>query len=647
MKKISMNRMNKKHYLIFLFCLIYSTGICKVTLPRLISDGMILQRDQKIKIWGWADVKEKVIVNFNGKTYSSLTNNEGIWLVTLSPTKAGGPFTMEINASNQIVIQNILMGDVWVCSGQSNMELTMDRVKDKYPVVIAQSENTNIRQFLVPDKYDFKKQHDDLDDGSWISADPKSILSFSAVAYFFAKDIYEKYHVPIGLINASLGGSPVEAWMSEETLKTFPETYQELQRFKDDKLIQQIESGDQQRSNAWYQNLNSQDQGISKWNDPTYSDLEWSEMMFPGYWADGVVGNVNGSVWFRKKIIVPKLMIGKPAKLWLGRIVDADSVFVNGHFVGNTTYQYPPRKYTLNATILNEGENTIAIRVINNGGRGGFVLDKPYFLAVDQDTIDLKGNWKYKVGAEVKPLESQTFIRWKPAGLYNRMISPLLKYSLKGVLWYQGEANTKDPKKYGQLFTAMIKNWRENWIQGDFPFLFVQLPNFMETKSQPAESNWAEVREIQRQTLSLPNTAMAVTIDIGEWNDIHPLNKEDVGKRLSIAAQKVAYGNKKVIYSGPTYASHVVEGNKIIVTFSNTGSALGSKENSALKYFTIAGADKKFVWANAKIEGNKVIVWSDEITNPVVVRYAWADNPHGANLYNKEGLPASPFTTEK
>lgn len=227
------------------------------------------------------------------------------------------------------------------------------------------------------------------------------------------------------------------------------------------------------------------------------------------------------------------------------------------------------------------------------------------------------------------------------------MISPLLKYSIKGVLWYQGEANTNDPKKYGQLFTAMIKSWRENWSQEDFPFLFVQLPNYMETKSQPAESNWAEVREVQRQTLSLPNTGMAVTIDIGEWNDIHPLNKEDVGKRLSLAAEKIAYGNKKVIYSGPAYASHVIEGNKIIITFSNTGSALALKGNSVLKYFVIAGADKKFVWANARIEGNKVIVWSDEITKPVGVRYAWADNPHGANLYNKEGLPASPFSTQK
>jgi sialate O-acetylesterase len=245
------------------------------------------------------------------------------------------------------------------------------------------------------------------------------------------------------------------------------------------------------------------------------------------------------------------------------------------------------------------------------------------------------------------PLPPSTFIQWQPLGLYNAMIAPLLNYKIKGVIWYQGESNTGKPLEYQKLFPALIANWRQKWNQGDFPFLYVQLANFMEAKDQPCESNWAELREAQLKTLTVPNTAMAVTIDLGEWNDIHPLNKEDVGKRLALAAQKVAYGDEKVVYSGPIYQSMKIEGNKIILTFTNTGSGLLAKGDGELKYFAIAGADKKFVWAKAKIEGNNVVVWNDQVLNPVAVRYAWADNPEGANLYNKEGLPASSFRTDE
>ena len=247
----------------------------------------------------------------------------------------------------------------------------------------------------------------------------------------------------------------------------------------------------------------------------------------------------------------------------------------------------------------------------------------------------------------MKPLASQTFIRWKPVGLYNAMISPLLNYRIKGVIWYQGESNADKPIEYRRLFPAVIRDWRNNWGEGDFPFLFVQLPNFMEMQNQPTESNWALIREAQLKTLSQVNTGMAVTIDIGEWNDIHPLDKKDVGKRLALSAQKVAYGDETVAYSGPIYKSMNIDGNKIILTFTNIGSGLIAKGGGELKYFAIAGADKHFVWAKAKIENNKVVVWNDEIANPVAVRYAWANNPEGANLFNKEGLPASPFRTDE
>jgi sialate O-acetylesterase len=287
------------------------------------------------------------------------------------------------------------------------------------------------------------------------------------------------------------------------------------------------------------------------------------------------------------------------------------------------------------------------IRVISNSGNGGFIPDKPYEIIVGGKTIDLKGTWRYRLGATMEPLASQTFIRWKPMGLYNAMINLLLNYRMKGVIWYQGESNTGRSEEYNDLFSALIQDWRSHWNHGDFPFLFVQLPNFMESKKEPSESDWALLREAQLKTLSVPNTGMAVTIDIGEWNDIHPLNKKDVGKRLALAAQKVAYGNETIIYSGPLYQSMKIENRSVILTFNNIGSGLIAKGGRKIKCFTIAGTDKHFVWANAKIEKDKVIVWSDKVSDPVSVRYAWADNPEGANLYNKEGLPASPFRTDE
>lgn len=619
----------------------------QLKLPRLISDGAVLQRDVSLTIWGWASADENVSVTLNGKTYSTKADTDGNWKIALPPQLAGGPHELHFKGKNEITVSNVLFGDVWVCSGQSNMELPMERVKEKYRDVIAQATNPNIREFLVADKYDFKKEHLDLDAGSWKSVSPETVLGFSAVAYFFARDLYAAYNVPIGLINSALGGSPAEAWMSEDALKQFPDAWSELQRFKDDNLIKEIEQRDRQNSRQWYARLNATDPGLMKWHDAELDDSDWNEMTLPGYWADGPTGNVNGSMWFRKKINVPASFINKSGSLWVGRIVDADSVFVNGKFVGTTSYQYPPRRYSFGPDVLKAEENIISIRVISNAGRGGFVPDKPYFLAVGADTLDLKGTWKYKQGSVMPPQEAQTFIRWKPGGLYNRMISPLLNYSIKGVIWYQGESNTRDPKQYKEVFPAMIKNWRDKWKQGNFPFLFVQLANFMEISSEPTESSWAETRQAQFEALSLPNTGMAVIIDAGEWNDIHPLNKEDVGKRLALAARHVAYGEKNVVHSGPLYQSHKIKKNKVIITFSNTGSGLMAKGGGELKYFSIAGADKKFVWAQATIKKNKVVVWSDQVHKPVVVRYAWADNPEGANLYNKEGLPASPFTTEK
>jgi sialate O-acetylesterase len=632
----------------FLF-MVSQVAFCQVKLPRLVSDGMVLQRDADVKVWGWAEASEKVTVNFNGKTYKTTTETDGKWSVTLPGLKAGGPYTMEIKANNSITLKDILVGDVWVCSGQSNMDLTMDRVKDRYKDVIANSENPSIRRFLVPMKYDFKTPQQDLQSGIWESANPKSVLQFTATGYFFAKALYEKYHVPIGLIHASAGGSPAESWLSEDALKAFPEYFNMAQQLKDDNYIKSVMDKEKAVNDAWYNRVYQLDMGWAKdgkyWFDTDYDASEWSSMKLPTYWEDEGLGRINGVVWFRKGIDVPASMTGKPARIELGAIVDSDNAYINGKLVGTTGYQYPPRKYDVPADLLKEGKNIIVIRVINTSGRGGFVKGKPYELTAGGQTIDLKGEWQYKVGAVAEPLPGPTFFQYKPLGLYNGMVTPLLNYTIKGVIFYQGESNTKNPLEYQKLFPALIADWRQEWNEGDFPFLYVQLANFMQAKEQPSESGWAALREAQFKTLSVPNTGMAVAIDIGEANDLHPTNKQDVGKRLALAAEKVAYGDKNVVYSGPIYQSMKIEGNKIIISFTNTGSGLIAK-GGELKHFAIAGADKKFVWANAKIEKDKVVVSSDSVTNPVAVRYGWADNPEGANLYNKEGLPASPFTTE-
>jgi sialate O-acetylesterase len=640
----------QRRLLIICLSLVSFTTFAQVRLPKLISDGMVLQRDARVRVWGWAAGHEQIAVSFRDSVYRTSADEKGEWSIVLPPLVAGGPYTMTVSASHTVTIKDIMIGDVWVCSGQSNMELPMKRVSWMYEAEIAKSENPYIRHFAVPQKYDFNTPKADFESGKWEPANPKTVLNFSAVAYFFGAELYERYHVPIGLINASLGGSPAESWLSEEAIKEFPVHSKEVQRLKDHTVIDQIESQDKVRIDRWYGQLRQRDEGHKNppisWYDPSVSTSDWSVMKVPGYWTNTSLGPVNGVVWFRKEVDVPLSMVGQPALLILGRIVDADSVFVNGVFVGTTSYQYPPRRYDIPSNVLKEGRNNIVVRVISNIGKGGFVLDKQYEIVCAGQAIDLKGSWQYRLGATMEPLASQTFIRWKPVGLHNAMLAPLLNYSIKGVVWYQGESNAARPLEYRTLFPALIRDWRTKWNQGDFPFLFVQLPNFMESKDQPSESNWALLREAQLRTLSVPQTAMAVAIDIGEWNDIHPLNKKDVGKRLALAAQRVAYGDNTIVSSGPIYQSMTVEGSKIVLSFTNIGSGLSAK-GGELTQFVVAGPDKKFVWAQAKIENNHVVVWSEKVPNPVAVRYAWADNPEGANLYNAEGLPASPFRTDE
>ena len=647
--------MNKRDCYIIIFIIGFiapQMAFGQIKLPRLVRDSMVLQRDIKINIWGWASKSEKVNIKFNNKNYKTVTDANGKWIIQLPPMKAGGPYKMDITGSNKIFLNNILIGDVWICSGQSNMVHQMNIHDVTYAKDIAEANYPQIRHFWIPTLTNLQAPQDDLPTGYWKPAIGDDVRPFSAVAYFFARKIYEKYHVPIGLINASVGGTPIEAWTSEEGLKDFSALLSTIQKNKDTAYINSL-SRIAAANNANRSQVQT-DLGLTgekRWFDISYVPKEWRSINIPGYWEDQGIRDLNGVVWYRKEIDVPASMTGKPAKVFLGRIVDADVLYINGKQVGNTTYQYPQRRYNVPADILKAGKNIFVVRVTNTAGKGGFVPDKPYCIFAGNDTIDLKGTWQYKVGEVFQPRAggfggSPINAQNQPSALYNAMIAPLINYSIKGFLWYQCEANTTRAEEYAKLQPAMIADWRNRWKQSDAPFFYAQLPGFMDYNYLPSESQWAMLRESQLKSLSVPNTAMAVTIDLGEWNDIHPDNKKDVGERLALAALKLTY-NQNIVYSGPIYQSSTIDGNKVILNFTSTGSGLITNDGEELGEFAIAGTDKKFIWAKAKIEGDKVVVWNESIANPMYVRYAWADNPVNPNLFNKEGLPASPFRTDK
>jgi len=625
----------------------------QVKLPQLIRDSMIVQRGVNLKIWGWAASGEKVTVKFNGKSYKTKTGEDGRWSLLVPPMKAGGPYTMDINGTNKIRLKDILIGDVWFCSGQSNMVHQMNIHDVTYANDIATANYPEIRHFGIATTTSLIGPKDDLPSASWKPATPENIRPFSAVAYFFARKLYERYHVPIGLINASVGGTPIEAWTSEEGLKDFPTLINTIQKNKDTAYINGL-ARKAFAANANRQPAPPRDKGLTgptPWYDIDYVPKGWKTIVVPGYWEDQGIKDLNGVVWYRKEIVVPASMAGQPAKVFLGRIIDADILYINGKQVGNTTYLHPQRRYKVPGDLLKTGKNILVVKVTNNNGKGGFVPDKPYYLFAGKDTIDLQGYWQYKVGEVFIPGNgsdangANIAAQNQPTALYNAMVAPVINYAIKGILWYQGESNASRPAEYAKLQPAQIVDWRNKWQQGEIPFLYVQLPNFMDANYIPSESQWAELREAQLKALSVSNTGMAVGIDLGEWNDIHPDNKKDVGERLALIAEKLAYG-ENIVYSGPVFQSATINGNKITISFTHTGSGLVANDGEELREFAIAGADKKFVWAKAVIEGDKIIVSGDEIANPMYVRYAWADNPD-VNLYNKEGLPASPFRTDK
>jgi len=618
-------------------------GGAEVKLPVLVSDGLVLQREQHIRIWGTADAGEEVTVTFRKKQYQTVTAPDGNWLVTLPPMKAGGPYTMTVNEHE---IKDILIGDVWLTSGQSNMELPVRRLLDLYAAEVKDYTNPNIRYVKTPTSQDYHGPQTDIPATGWKTLTPANALDYSGVCYFFARDLYEKIKVPIGIINSSVGGSPIESWISEEGLQNFPHYLHDRDLHRSDAYVRDARALNRERNNLWRTTMNKEDKGLNgkvKWTDPMLDDSDWQTVdLSDKSWAVDGLSFINGSFWFRKNIDLPARQAGKEATLRLGCIVDADSVFINGVFVGTTSYQYPPRIYPVPAGLLKEGKNNITIRLISNGGMAQFVDDKPYKLILNDEEIDLRKGWKYSIGVRMPAFQGAPSVDQRPTGFYNGMIAPLKHFTFKGAIWYQGETNSGRYHEYGELLTALIWDWRTYFNQPALPFLIVQLPNFMRESDTPSNGHWANMRETQRKLIqTIPHTALAVTIDTGEWNDIHPLNKKDIGHRLSLLAQRDIYGDKKVIADGPVIRSVQREGNKLILSFAEGTNDL--QPVNELKGFAVAGKDNTYQWANARIEGNTVVVWNDKINEPVTVRYAWADNPGVVNLRNTSGLPASPF----
>jgi sialate O-acetylesterase len=630
----------------------------KVKLPALVGNGMVLQRDTPLRIWGWADRGEKVDLKFQNKTYSVRADRAGEWSVTLPPLSPGGPFEMTVG---DITLRDVMVGDVWLCSGQSNMETFVYRVMDHSAKEIQSFDYPDIRYYRVPTRYVFGEQLTDLSGGEWVAATNDKIAEFSALALFFAREAYDLYGVPVGLIHNAVGGSPIEAWMSPEYIRKYPGPRAQVDLFSRPGYVDSLRraqapaSAGRPRTNP----MNDNDPGVGKWQKPDLDDSDWETMSLPGYWYEKGVEARPGTMWFRREVTLTAAQAAGEATLRMGTIIDSDSTWVNGTFVGNVTYQYPPRIYTFPAGVLKEGRNVIATRVTSNSGRGGFVEEKPYQLIVGRkggpwgeggEVIDLAGDWKFRPGAQIAPQprpqggQGQAQARNRtpmpnqnsPTGLYNGVMAPLRNYAIKGFLWYQGESNAGRAAEYRDMITDLIEGWRKDWNDPAKPFLFVQLPGMLDA------GGWPELRDVQRQTLRLPATGMATTLDVGEWNDIHPQNKKTVAERLFREARRVAYGEKGVSGSGPLFENMTIEGGAAILTFRCEGSDIDP--NLRLGGFEIASADGKYVPARAVVlHGNTVKVWSSAVPKPASVRYAWAGDPVGANLRDRDGTPASTF----
>ena len=647
----------KKIALVVIFIVSVVLAHTTIKLPALVGNNMVLQRDAKINLWGWATPGEKINITFQNKTVKATTDKDGKWAVILPALPAGGPYNMVIKGKAESdTIRNILVGDVWLASGQSNMEFITKKVNNSKEE-IEKANYSNIRLFGVNKNLSFQPEKYIKSDG-WVECSPKSVEYFSVIAYLFGRELCEKYQVPIGLISSSWGGTPAEAWVSAEGLNQldeFKESVKNISSLDANKFDVFIKTRDE-----WYKGAGAIDRGHmangQSWADTGINTSDWSSMHLPGVWSENnQLKGYMGAIWFRKEIDIPANMVGKPLELNLASIAANDSTFFNGKFIGKGIGFGHKPIYKIPAEDVKAGKNLLVMRIqgfkLLSGVTG---TDNEFFARNGNDRLELAGDWQYKTAADLENIPNIIGIeRYNksmpqcPLVLYNAMIAPLIPYTIKGVIWYQGESNAdsfEEANQYYTLFPTLIKDWRKQWGY-EFPFLFVQLAGYQPNKKEPTDYPWARVREAQSKALSLPSTGMATAVDIGEENDVHPKNKQDVAHRLVLAAGKVAYG-KQVISSGPTFSKMTIEGDKIRISFNNVGSGLLTKgQYDYVRGFAIAGADKRFTWAKAYQDGNDIIVVSDKIKNPVAVRYDWCNFPDG-NIYNKENLPATPFRTD-
>jgi sialate O-acetylesterase len=643
----------KKIAALLVFLIFVTTVSADVRLPKIFGDNMVLQRNKPVNIWGWAAPGEKITVQFHLQKKAAVTNQQGKWQLQLQPETAGGPYELVVTGKNIVSIKNILVGEVWVCSGQSNMEMPIagwGMIND-HEKEIANASYPFIRHIKVPNTVSGTPKND-ISGGEWKVCSPATAGEFSATAYFFARQLYNKLKVPIGLINSSWGGTQSEAWTSKEG-------FAQEERFKDIAVAMQagnIEEQIKKRSEAVIENIKKAQGGfddknsIAAWKNGDYDDSKWMKMALPGAWEEHGFAGLDGVAWFRKTINIDEADAGKPAVIELAKIDDEDETYINGQKIGGIAKWDEPRKYTIPAGILKAGKNVIAIKVIDNQGGGGIYGDAAAMqLTIDNRSLPLAGEWLFRVEAITSNganagIGPNDF----PGLLFNGMINPLLPFTIKGAIWYQGESNAGRAYEYRTAFPLMIKDWRQHFKQGNFPFLFVQLATFgSATANSNNGSNWAELREAQAITLSLPATGMAVTTDIGDAKDIHPKNKQDVGKRLALIALHDVY-KQPGEFTGPVYQSMKVSGNQMELSFTHKGSGwlVKDADGASIKGFEIAGADKKFLPAKAKIKGDKIIVFNDNVQQPVAVRYNWVDDASAGNLFNKENFPAAPFRTD-
>lgn len=612
---------------------------------KIFGSNMVLQKGIENTIWGWADKNEKVSVALNGKEVKTKAGKDGKWVVKLPSMEYGGPYIMTITGKNKIQFTNVMIGEVWVCSGQSNMEFPVSGVINAQEE-IANADIPKIRLYTVKKKVS-KDPVADMESGEWTECSSKSVAEFSAVGYFFGRKIQKDLNVAVGLINNSWGGTVAETWISTETMKNdvdFAGSVKELHNID----IANYEKILKQRVDSLLGGLPNKDNGLElNFNKLAFDDNNWKTIQSPKIWEEQGFKGYDGIAWYRKTIELDNKQSKSDIILSLGKIDDYDVCWVNGVEVGKTNIYNIDRVYTVPASILKEGKNVITLKITDTGGGGGLTSPaKDVYAAAGSAKISLAGDWKIKfteIALENNTLSPNNY----PTLLFNGMINPIVPYGIKGAIWYQGESNATRAKQYQRIFPNLITDWRNHWQLGDFPFIWVQLANFTEAVPQPAESSWAELREAQTMTLKLPNTGMASAIDIGDAIDIHPKNKQEVGRRLALNALKITYG-KEIVNDGPTFNGVNIKGSNVTVSFNNTGSGLKViNKYGYINGFALAGADKKFYWAEVTLlNDNTIILHSKEVPVPVAVRYGWADNPDDLNLYNSEGLPANPFRTD-